>query len=518
MNNELVIDVASSEISIALLEDKKLVEFTKEKGNIQHSVGDIYLGRVKRIMPALNAAFVDVGHEKDAFIHYLDLGLHFKTFSQFLSDVSNNTRRKNVNFSRYRMQPILEKEGRIQDVLKTGQLIIVQLVKEAISTKGPRLTAEISIAGRNLVLIPFADKVSLSQKISSNEERRRLKRLVESILPPNYGVIVRTAAEGKRVVILDGELKLLIKRWEQCIEQMKTATNPKLLAGEVSRTTALLRDLLNGSFNSIHVNDEETYHEVKDYISTIAPEKEKIVKLYDGNVPIFDQFSITKQVKGSFGKIVSLKGSAYLIIEHTEALHVIDVNSGIRAKNANDQETNALEVNLTAAEEVARQLRLRDMGGIIVVDFIDMNESSNRQMLFEKMGSLMERDRAKHNILPLTKFGLMQITRQRVRPEMQVNTSEVCPTCNGTGKIAPPILFDITLENQVAYYANEKGGKHLTLRVHPFVAAYLTKGLFSTIKGKWARKYKCKLEVESCSSFTFLEYELLDKKGEVLNT
>lgn len=517
MNNELVIDVASSEISIALLEDKKLVEFTKEKVNIQHSVGDIYLGRVKRIMPALNAAFVDVGHEKDAFIHYLDLGLHFRTFSHYLADITNPNKSKGTNFPRYRMQPILEKEGRIQDILKTGQLIIVQLVKEAISTKGPRLTSEISIAGRNLVLIPFADKVSLSQKIASNEERKRLKRLIESILPPNYGVIVRTVAEGKRVAVLDGELKTLIKRWELCIEQMKNASNPKLLAGEVSRTTALLRDLLNGSFNSIHVNDESAYNELKDYISTIAPEKEKIVKLYDGNVPVFEQFSITKQVKSSFGKIVSLKSSAYLIIEHTEALHVIDVNSGIRTKNANDQETNALEVNLTAAEEIARQLRLRDMGGIIVVDFIDMNESSNRQMLFEKMSKLMESDRAKHNILPLTKFGLMQITRQRVRPEMQINTNEVCPTCSGSGKIAPPILFDSMLENQVAYYASEKGEKNITLRVHPFVAAYLTKGLLSTIKGKWAKKYKCKLTIEPSNSFTFLEYEMLNKSGERLN-
>ena len=518
MNNELVIDVASSEVSIALLEDKRLVEFTKEKGNIQHSVGDIYLGRVKRIMPALNAAFVDVGHEKDAFIHYLDLGLHFRTFSHFLSDLSSNTKGKNVSFPRYRMQPILEKEGRIQDILKTGQLIIVQLVKEAISTKGPRLTSEISIAGRNLVLIPFAEKVSLSQKITSNEERRRLKRLVESILPPNYGVIVRTVAEGKRVATLDGELRMLVKRWEQCIDQMKTATTPRLLAGEVSRTTALLRDLLNGSFNSIHINDESTYHEIKDYISTIAPEKEKIVKLYNGNVPVFDQFDITKQVKGSFGKIVSLKGSAYLIIEHTEALHVVDVNSGIRVKNANDQETNALEVNLVAAEEISRQLRLRDMGGIIVIDFIDMSESSNRQMLYEKMSTLMGQDRAKHNILPLTKFGLMQITRQRVRPEMQVSTNESCPTCKGTGEVTPPILFDLTLENQVAYYASERGEKQLTLKTHPFVAAYLTKGMLNTIKGKWARKYKCKLKVEPCSSFTFLEYELLDKKGERLNT
>ena len=517
MNNELVIDVASSDISIALLEDKRLVEFTKEKGNIQHSVGDIYLGRVKKIMPALNAAFVDIGHEKDAFIHYLDLGHHFKTFIHFLADVSNRSKTKHIPFSRFKQQPLLDKGGKIQDVLKIGQPIVVQVVKEAISTKGPRLTSEISIAGRNIVLMPFSDKVSLSQKISSNEERKRLKRLIESILPPNYGIIVRTAAEGKKVAVLDGELKSLIRRWEQCIELMKTATPPTLLGSEVSRTTALLRDILNGSFNNIHINDADTFYEVKNYIGSIAPEKEKIVKLYEGNVPIFDQFGVIKQVKGSFGKIVSLKGSAYLIIEHTEALHVIDVNSGIRTKNANDQETNALEVNLVAAEEVARQLRLRDMGGIVVVDFIDMNDSANRQLLFEKMSTLMGKDRAKHNILPLTKFGLMQITRQRVRPEMQVDTTEVCPTCKGTGHIAPAILFDEQLEAQVAYFAEDKKNKVLTLKVHPYVASYLTKGLFS-IRRKWAKKYNCKLKVEPNPSFTFLQYELLDRNSELLNS
>lgn len=516
MNNELVIDVASSEISIALLEDKRLVEFTKEKGSLEHSVGDIYLGRVRKIMPALNAAFIDIGHEKDAFIHYLDLGLHFRTFSQLLSDLSAG-KGKLTGFSKVKAQPILEKEGKIQDVLKQGQHVIVQLVKEAISTKGPRLTAEISIAGRNIVVMPFADKVSISQKVSSNEERKRLKRLIESILPPNYGVIVRTAAEGKKVAVLDGELRSLIRRWEACLELLKTATPPRLLGGEVSRTTAMLRDLLNGSFNNIYVNDEDAYHEIKDYIATIAPEKEKIVKYYNEKVPIFDQYGVAKQVKGSFGKVVSLKGSAYVIIEHTEALHVIDVNSGIRTKNANDQESNALEVNLLAAEEISRQLKLRDMGGIIVVDFIDMGESSNRQMLFEKMSKLMEKDRAKHNILPLTKFGLMQITRQRVRPEMQVNTNEQCPTCGGSGEIAPSVLFDSTLENLVAYYATEKGEKTLTLALHPYVASYLTKGLFS-IRHKWAKKYKCSLKVKTSDSFTFLEYELFGKNGEKLNS
>jgi len=513
MDKDLIIDVSSTEVSIALLENHRLIELNKEQNNGSFSVGDVYLGRVKRIMPALNAAFVDIGDEKDAFIHYLDLGFTFKALDFFVRHVSQSKKPVKELFSGIKLGDILEKEGKIADVLKPGQHIVTQIVKEPISTKGSRLTAEISIAGRNMVLIPFSDKVSISQKIVSKEEKKRLERLVYSILPPNYGVIIRTAAEGKRAAVLDGELKSLIKKWEDSWQKIARANPPQLLFTENSRTTTILRDLLNDSFSNIYINDENICNEVKDYISVISPDQEKIVKLYKGSEPIFDHFDVIKQIRGAFGKVVPIKQGAYLVIEHTEALHVIDVNSGIRAKSGSDQEQNAFDVNMYAADEVARQLRLRDMGGIIIVDFIDMDNNDNRIKLFKHMQSLMESDRAKHNILPITKFGLMQITRQRVRPATEINTSEVCPSCNGTGKITSTIVVDEIIERELAYYVKEKGYKQLVLKANPLVEAFLTKGLFS-IAFKWRFKYKCKLKVIPSTANSLLEVFWLDSKGE----
>lgn len=509
MNTELIIDVRSSEVALALLEDKQLVELNKEKSNVQFSVGDIYLGRVKKIMPGLNAAFVDVGYEKDAFLHYLDLGPQFRSFNKVVQ-VAQSKKGKSTPFTKFKLEPEIDKEGKIGNILNSGQTVLVQIAKEPISTKGPRLSSEISIAGRNIVLLPFSDKVSISQKISSPEERKRLKRLMESIIPKNFGVIVRTAAEGKKVAILDAELRNLIKKWETAFEKIKASQVPGIILSELKRTSAIIRDMLNVSFNSIYVNDDSIYNDIKEYIGTIAPEKEKIVKFYNGKVPIFENFGVEKQIKALFGKTVSFKSGAYLIIEHTEALHVVDVNSGNRSKAGNDQETNALEVNLAATEELARQLRLRDMGGIIVVDFIDMHLNENKQMVYDKMKDLMSRDRTKHNILPLSKFGLMQITRQRVRPEMHIETLEKCPTCKGTGEITPAILLDEEIENKLAFLVNEKEIKKLVLKTHPYIAAFLTKGIFSK-RYKLAKRYKCSLRVVPISSYSFLEYHFLDQ-------
>ncbi len=508
MNAELFVDVTPSNISMALLEDKRLVELRKEKSNIQFTVGDIYLGRVKKIMPGLNAAFVDVGYEKDAFLHYHDLGPQFKSLNKFL----NITRNKRGTVALHKLKPEndINKNGAISDILTTGQEVLVQIAKEPISTKGPRLTSELSLAGRNLVLMPFSDKVSVSQKLESAEERQRLKRLLLSIKPKNYGVIVRTVAEGKMVAELDKELKMLVKRWEDSSAKIYDVKTPGLVVGEIGRTSALLRDIFNPSFNAIYVNSPEMYQEVRDYVGLIAPDRQSIVKLYKGNAPIFDQFTIERQIKSLFGKTVSFKSGAYLIIEHTEALHVIDVNSGNRSKSNANQESNALEVNLAAAQEIARQLRLRDMGGIIVVDFIDMQSNENRQRVYEKMKEAMSLDRTKHNILPLSKFGLMQITRQRVRPEMHIETEETCPTCYGSGKRAPAILLPQEIENAVRYAVDKLHLKKLTLRVHPIVYAYLEKG-FPSLVTKWRFKYSMKLRVVPSDSLSFLEYEILDK-------
>ncbi|MGL4293142.1 MAG: Rne/Rng family ribonuclease [Bacteroidales bacterium] len=510
MTSELVVDVQPKEIAIAVLEDKKLVELQKEGRNISFSVGDIYLGKVKKLMPGLNAAFVDVGYEKDAFLHYLDLGPQFNSEAKFVKQQLSD-RKHLLSISKASIQPDIEKDGTISNILKVGQEVLVQITKEPISSKGPRLTAEISFAGRYLVLIPFSDKVSISQKIKSNEEKARLKQLLQSIKPKNFGVIVRTSAEGKRVAELDNELKTLVQCWENSVTKLQKAKTPSLIFEETGRTVALLRDIFNPSFQNIWVNDENTFQQIKSYVSLIAPDRADIVKLYNGALPIYDNFAITKQIKSSFGKTVSFKSGAYLIIEHTEALHVIDVNSGNRSKSTSGQENNALEVNLAAAEEIARQLRLRDMGGIIVIDYIDMQESENRQKLFDRMRELMILDRAKHNILPLSKFGLMQITRQRVRPAMDVDTTEECPVCYGKGATAPSILFTDRLADKIDYLVNKLKVKKFTLHVHPFVAAFINQGLYS-LKLKWKLNYSFGLQIIPDQSLAMLQYRFYDEE------
>ena len=516
MTSEVIIDVKPKEISIALLEDKRLVEYQNEPRSANFSVGNIYVAKVKKLMPGLNASFVDVGYERDAFLHYLDLGSQFNSYAKYLKQIQSD-RRRPFPFDKATRLPDLQKDGSVQQTLKQGQEVLVQIVKEPISTKGPRLTGELSFAGRYLVLLPFGDKVSVSSKIKSGEERARLKQLIHSIKPKNCGVIVRTVAEGKRVAELDGELKILYKRWMDAITKVqKTQQRPQLVYEETSRAVALLRDLFNPSYENIFVNDDSVFHEVKDYVALIAPEKAGIVKRYTGKVPIFDNFNVTKQIKASFGKTVNYAHGAYLIIEHTEAMHVVDVNSGNRSKNEKGQEGTALDTNLGAADELARQLRLRDMGGIIVVDFIDMNLAEDRQLLYERMCKNMQKDRARHNILPLSKFGLMQITRQRVRPAMDVNVEETCPTCNGTGKIKSSILFTDQLEGKIDRLVNKIGIKKFYLHVHPYVAAYINQG-FMSLKRKWQMKYGLGVHIIPSQKLAFLQYEFYDAKGEFLD-
>ena len=516
MTSEVIIDVKPKEISIALLEDKRLVEYQNEPRSANFSVGNIYVAKVKKLMPGLNASFVDVGYERDAFLHYLDLGSQFNSYAKYLKQIQSD-RRRLFPFDKATRLPDLQKDGSVQQTLKQGQEVLVQIVKEPISTKGPRLTGELSFAGRYLVLLPFGDKVSVSSKIKSGEERARLKQLIHSIKPKNCGVIVRTVAEGKRVAELDGELTILYKRWMDAITKVqKTQQRPQLVYEETSRAVALLRDLFNPSYENIFVNDDSVFHEVKDYVALIAPEKAGIVKRYTGKVPIFDNFNVTKQIKASFGKTVNYAHGAYLIIEHTEAMHVVDVNSGNRSKNEKGQEGTALDTNLGAADELARQLRLRDMGGIIVVDFIDMNLAEDRQLLYERMCKNMQKDRARHNILPLSKFGLMQITRQRVRPAMDVNVEETCPTCNGTGKIKSSILFTDQLEGKIDRLVNKIGIKKFYLHVHPYVAAYINQGIMS-LKRKWQMKYGLGVHIIPSQKLAFLQYEFYDAKGEFLD-
>ncbi|MBC8314738.1 MAG: Rne/Rng family ribonuclease [Bacteroidales bacterium] len=512
MNKELIINSTSSEVEIALLEDKFLVELNKEKSNNEYAVGDIYIGKVRKIMPGLNAAFVDVGYGKDAFLHYLDLGPQVLSLLKYIK-AANSGKKPNLSISDFPMEQDIQKTGKITQVLKPNQHVLVQIAKEPISTKGPRVTSELAFAGRYLVLIPFSNKISVSQKIKSVDERSRLKRLITSIKPKNCGIIIRTVAENKLVADLDQDLHNLYKRWEIITRKLNGATPPQKIIGEIDRTSVILRDVLNESFNQIIVNDAILYEETRNYIQKIFSDKVNIVKHYTGRTPIFEAYGVDKQIKSSFGKEVTIKSGTYLIIEHTEALHVIDINSGHRVKADNNQETNALEVNLEAASEVARQLRLRDMGGIIVIDFIDMTESQNRRKLFDKLREEMRKDRAKHAILPPSKFGLIQITRQRVRPEMNVKILEKCPACDGTGQIKPSLLLTDEIENNISYLIHEQNERKLTLTVHPFIYAYIKQGTFN-LQWKWYRKFHQWINVKSQNSNHFLEYHFFDKNGD----
>ncbi len=511
LKSELFVDVQPKDISIALLEDSRLVSLQKESRNVMYAVGDFYLAKVKKLMPGLNAAFVDVGYEKDAFLHYLDLGPQFLTYSELLGQAFENPA-KVPDMSLIKPQPDIPKQGRIADLLQPGQRLLVQIAKEPISTKGPRLTTELTLTGRFMVLIPFGSKISISQKIKSTEEKIRLRQIISSIKPKGFGVIVRTSAEGKRVAELIHELRSLVEAWNSSIAKMQRSVPPSLIYEEDSRAVSVIRDIFNPSFESVTVNDAEVFEQIQHYVALIAPERKDIVKLYSKDVPMFDHFNITRQIKSGFGKTVSFKSGAYLIIEHTEALHVIDVNSGNRSKASQDQETNALEVNLRAADEIARQLRLRDMGGIIVVDFIDMTKAEHRQQLLEHMRDIMAKDRARHNILPLSKFGLMQITRQRVRPALDIITEESCPSCFGKGEVQPSLLFTDKLEEKIEYLTQQLEVKKFILYLHPFVEAYIKKGVFS-LYGKWRRRFGRGVKIVADESLAYLQYRVIDPSG-----
>ena len=515
MSNELIISATQDGCRIALLKDKHLAEFHEEQDGSKFVVGDIYLGTVKKVVPGLNAAFIDIGYEKDAFLHYLDLGPKFSSLQKFTKLV----RAKKITggkLDKFQTEKDIDKHGKITQQLSKNQLVPVQVVKEPISTKGPRLSCELSIAGRYLVLVPFSSGVSLSKRISSGEERKRLQRLIQSIKPENFGVIIRTVAEGKEVAELDKDLRNLVKMWEEGMTRLVDANPRDKVIGELNKASSLLRDVLNESFDNVLVDDKKIFEEVKSYIHNIAPDKEKIVKLYSGKVKLFEHYGVERQIKSAFGQTVSLRGGGYLIIEHTEALHVIDVNSGNKSNREENQETTALSVNLEAVREVARQLRLRDMGGIVVIDFIDMRSMDSKKLIFNKMKEEMESDRAKHTVLPLSKFGLMQITRERVRPQMNITTKEVCPTCSGTGKITASILVTDQIENHIQHLFEKQNEKHLVLALHPFLYAYYNKGIISK-RVKMYFKYKRWVEMVKDSSLGITEFHFLNKDGEEID-
>lgn len=511
MNKELIINAAPTGVEIALLENKKLVELHQESHDASFTVGDLYLGKVKKLVPGMNAAFVDVGFEKDGFLHYTDLSPYIRSLLKFTSHSIQDKSEGIRDFGKFQNEAEIVKTGKIGEVLNGKPNILVQILKEPIAAKGPRLSCEISLPGRFVVITPFNDIVAVSRKIHSGEERKRLQKIVEAIKPKNFGVIVRTAAEGKNTSELHEDLNNLVATWQTIQKNLKNATAPAKILGEQDKTTSILRDLLSADFNRIVVNDKNIYNDARSYIQKISPDKADIVSFYQNGSSIFDSFGITKQVKAAFGKTVNLASGAYLIVEHTEALHVIDVNSGYKSVSTN-QEENAMQTNLEAAEEIARQLRLRDIGGIIVVDFIDMKLPENKRKLAEAMEDFMKIDRAKHAILPISKFGLMQITRQRMKPEVNINTQEVCPSCDGTGKVSSALILEDEIEKNLSYLIMQKHSR-LTVDVHPIMEAYLKKG-FPSRRMKWSWKYKQKIKVRANSGYHLTEYRFFDDHDE----
>ncbi len=511
MNKELIIRSGES-TDFALLKDGKLIELHKDEDENKFAVGDIFIAKIRKPVVGLNAAFVNVGYEKDAFLHYLDLGPQVNSLSKFIKRVSSG-KLKDYSLKNFQPEDDIDKAGSIVDVLKSNQSVLVQIVKEPISTKGPRLSSEISIAGRYIVLVPFSNRVSVSQKITDIEEKDRLKRLVKSIKPKGFGVIIRTVAKGQSVAELEKDLEQLIERWSNMCSKLYNAEHPSKVLGEVNRASSILRDVFNDTFTGIHVDSEELHQQVTDYLTEIEPKKVSIVKLYKNEIPIFEKFGIERQIKTSFGQSVSMSKGAYLVIEHTEALHVIDVNSGNRSNKAKNQEDTALEVNLISAKEIARQLRLRDMGGIIVVDFIDMNKSENRKTLFDSLREEMLDDRAKHKILPPSKFGLVQITRQRVRPETAIKTKEKNPSIEA--EVEAPITLVNKLEVDLKRLITRSKGKEVSLSAHPFICAYLTKG-FPSVRAKWSWYHKRWIKISPRDAYTYLEYHFHGQNGKKL--
>ncbi len=511
VKTELIIRSNSSDIDFALLRDGRLVELHNETLDNKFSVGDIFLAKVKKTLSGLNAAFVNVGSEKDAFLHYHDLGPQLTSLKKYTQQVSSG-KRKDYTLKNFHFEKDINKHGKIDDAIKSGQNLLVQVVKEPISTKGPRISSELSIAGRYLVLVPFSDRVSVSQKITNIKEKERLKRLAQSIKPKGFGVILRTVAKGIKVAELDQDLQNSLQRWINMCKQLPQAQAPKKVLSELNRASSILRDIFDESFTSIITNDPTLHQEIEEYLKRIAPEKKSIAKQYTSRVPIFDFYGIEKQIKTAFGKTVSMKKGAYLVIEHTEALHVIDVNSGNRSNKANSQADTALEVNLIAASEIARQLQLRDMGGIIVVDFIDMHAAEHRKKLYDFMREEMKMSRTKHKVLPPSKFGLIQITRQRVRPERNIKTKEENP--NKNGEVEAPIVLIDKIEYDLKKIL-EGNKKDVVLHVHTFVASHLTKGL-NSIQMQWFLKYKKWIKIIPREAFLYLDYKFFDKNNKLI--
>jgi ribonuclease G len=512
VSNELYIEVTPQDERIAFLQDKKLTEFYQEKKGKNIVVGDIFVGTVRKILPGNNAAFLDICLEKDAFVHYSDLGPNIRSFSKF-SRIGLQGSLSGTGLEKFQYEPETIKTGNVSEVLKKNQQILVQVLKEPISSKGPRVTAEITVAGSYCILIPFHNTVNISKKIVERSERNRLKAMVNEIKPENFGIVVRTAAQNVSDDILRKDIEELLIRWKEMIGRLKNARTGDKVLGEPSFSISVVRDYLGMGLTGITTNDPDNFKQLEKYLQNSKSNAMNVLRLYKGVDTLFSHFGISKQLKSGFGKTVSFSGGAYLVIDHTEALHVIDVNSGSNHNREKSQEENAMQVNLEAAREIARQVRLRDMGGIIVIDFIDIKDNNSKKKVVSELQAAMKDDRASHTILPMSKFCVVQLTRERVRPETSIFTEEKCPLCKGSGYVSASLNVDEDIESSIRYLSHTLNLKKVKIVAHPYVTAFFSKGIISK-RFKWYIEHRIKVTLVSDPALHYGEFHIFDENDE----
>jgi len=426
MKKEILINATEYETRIAIVEDDRLVELYFERSQSERLVGNIYKGKIKTVLPGMQAAFIDIGWEKAAFLHASDIGdvsLHEKKYdSEFVDEEPP--------------AEIVRKSRRagIETVLKEGQDVFIQVMKEPISTKGPRVTTEISIPGRYLVLVPDDDHVRVSKKISSWNEKKRLKNIVRPLRPEGFGLIVRTEGEGQQEKDFKSDVKRLLKLWSRLKKRWETYQAPELIHKEAEITTSIIRDVFTDDVTRLLIDNRTEYRTIMSYVRHVMPHMKSRVELYKGATQLFDLYRVEPEIEKILDRKVWIRKGAYLVIDQTEAMVTIDINTG-RFVGRGDQESTILKTNIEAAREIARQIRLRDIGGLIICDFIDMTHRENRRKLNDEFRHAFRVDRAKRSILPVNEFGLIQMTRERIRPSLMLAFSEPCPHCHGVGRI-----------------------------------------------------------------------------------
>ncbi|MBN1465347.1 Rne/Rng family ribonuclease [candidate division KSB1 bacterium] len=500
MEKSIYINVSLDEMRLAILEDQSLVELYYELPQNERMVGDIYFARVAKVIKGLQAAFIDIGQKQDAFLHFSDLDDRLLGFDP-------SSKEGNV-FPRHRSY-----SWTADDVpIKRGDRILVQITKEPLAAKGARVTSNISLPGRYLVLVPNDNVVGVSRKIYNRKEKYRLKRVGQKFRREGFGMVIRTVAEGKEEADLKADYENLIKTWEQLVKKMKGSQPPQLVHKEVGMLSSVIRDLFTADVSQLIVDDKKLFREIVRYMRDVSPQLTERVKLHQEKVPIFDKYNIESQINKSLSRKVWLKRGGYIFIDHTEALTAIDVNSG-RFSGKADHDMNSLKINLDAAKEIARQLRLRDIGGIIIIDFIDMINPKNRQKLQEEFKKELRKDRAQANIAPVSEFGIIEMTRERVRPALLFAISEPCPACVGTGRVISKSTTSAKIERWMKRYRREGGSRSVQLVVHPELAKYLSAGKKSPLR-KLTWSYWTRIKIVQDENISMDEFRFMDKMGE----